>query len=647
MPKRIILADDEAHVLDVLSMKLTKAGFDVRTAADGQQALDLCLQQPPDLLITDCQMPRLDGMGLCRALQERPETRGIPRIMLTAREFEIEPGQAEQAGISALLAKPFSPRQVLEKAVEFLPVDAAEEKAVAVATQPEPNQIPADPNVTGHLADLAGRLQPRLKKLAAVVSVWDAEGHCLHQPAEAAGCQEFCGDKNCFQKHKDLAVRTVETGRSEFQAPQKSCCLLSVPIRTTGQPRGAVVVSVPIREMVPQGRTPGEEMYTRGQARGLLEMVAWLVESEQAHLESENRLRHMSSNLSLTYEELELVYSLSSAIRINQQSETFLKQVCNEVSRTVGAQVGIVVYPHSDQQGELAVLCDGLEISQDQFRTLVAGQIAPRLSLDRAGWIDNSFSASAELGLGPAPRNCLAAALISGDEMFGVLVCLNKTGEFDSVDLKLAGAVGGQTAAFLANRALFSDMEELFMGVLRSLTATIDAKDAYTGQHSDRVARLSRTLAQRMGLNDEQIREIYLAGMLHDIGKIGVPESILCKPDKLTDEEFDRLKEHPELGARILSGIRQLDGVVEGILSHHERPDGRGYPRGLSGQDVPIAGRIICLADSFDAMASNRPYRDALPMDVVIEEIQKNAGTQFDTQLVEIFMTLDLEEFTD
>ncbi len=135
--------------------------------------------------------------------------------------------------------------------------------------------------------------------------------------------------------------------------------------------------------------------------------------------------------------------------------------------------------------------------------------------------------------------------------------------------------------------------------------------------------------------------------MLHDIGKIGVPGGILRKTGRLTDEEFTVVRDHPSIGAKILGGIRQLDGVIEGILSHHERLDGKGYPRGLKGKDVPIEGLIVGLADAFDAMTSTRTYRKSMCMDRVLENIRKCSGTQFDPELVEILIGLDPQQFVE
>ena len=134
---------------------------------------------------------------------------------------------------------------------------------------------------------------------------------------------------------------------------------------------------------------------------------------------------------------------------------------------------------------------------------------------------------------------------------------------------------------------------------------------------------------------------VYLSGLLHDVGKIGVPESVLTKPGRLTDEEFAAIRKHPTIGGQILGNIRQLQDIIPGVLYHHERWDGRGYPHMIAGENIPLMGRIICVADSFDAMSSTRTYRPALPLETVLEEIRRCAGTQFDPMLARLFVTLD------
>ena len=153
---------------------------------------------------------------------------------------------------------------------------------------------------------------------------------------------------------------------------------------------------------------------------------------------------------------------------------------------------------------------------------------------------------------------------------------------------------------------------------------------------------ISRRLAETIGFDTKRVHRIYLAGLLHDIGKIGVPEAVLCKAGKLTDDEYTQMKNHPLLSARILGGIRQLDDVIPGILCHHERLDGKGYPNGFSRDKLSMDSLIVGLADSFDAMTSDRIYRKALPLDVVRKEIEDNAGLQFEPSLVVEFLSWDL-----
>jgi HD-GYP domain-containing protein (c-di-GMP phosphodiesterase class II) len=198
---------------------------------------------------------------------------------------------------------------------------------------------------------------------------------------------------------------------------------------------------------------------------------------------------------------------------------------------------------------------------------------------------------------------------------------------------------------------LFTDLKELFIGSLRALTSSIDAKDPYTRGHSERVALMSRwiaeQLAKRGSLDDEQVHRVYLAGLLHDIGKIGIDETVLRKAGKLDDDEWQCIRRHPSIGASILRGIKQMRDIVPGVLHHHERIDGKGYPDGLKGNEIPLTARIVGLADSFDAMTSRRTYRDAMSVDAALAEIRKGLGTQFDETVGRVFLSRDIDHLWD
>ncbi len=184
------------------------------------------------------------------------------------------------------------------------------------------------------------------------------------------------------------------------------------------------------------------------------------------------------------------------------------------------------------------------------------------------------------------------------------------------------------------------EIKELTVEVMEALAHTIDAKDKYTIGHSTRVAQYSRMIAEKMGLSEEEQQRIYNMGLLHDIGKIGVPSSIINKPSRLTDEEFAIIKTHPTLGYEILSEIKSRPDLAVGALYHHERYDGRGYPNGTAGEEIPFEARMIAVADSYDAMTSNRSYRAYLPQEVVRSEIEKNIGTQFDPEAAKAMLTI-------
>lgn len=183
-------------------------------------------------------------------------------------------------------------------------------------------------------------------------------------------------------------------------------------------------------------------------------------------------------------------------------------------------------------------------------------------------------------------------------------------------------------------------LDRMNTNIIRALASTIDAKDRYTSGHSQRVADYSLAIAKRMGKSEEEQKIIYYAGLLHDVGKIRVPEDVINKPGKLTDEEFDQIKVHPVSGFHILKDIHDDSRIAYGAKYHHERVDGKGYPAGLEGENIPEISRIIGVADAYDAMASDRSYRDALPQEVVRSEIEKGRGKQFDEKIADIMLQM-------
>jgi putative nucleotidyltransferase with HDIG domain len=192
---------------------------------------------------------------------------------------------------------------------------------------------------------------------------------------------------------------------------------------------------------------------------------------------------------------------------------------------------------------------------------------------------------------------------------------------------------------YARSSARYRDLQELLVGLARSLTSAIDAKDSYTYGHSERVARIAMELGRAVGLQEEELSDVFLAGLLHDIGKIGVRDAILSKVEPLTAEEFEHIKQHVTIGYSILQNLKPIAHLLPGVRNHHERYDGKGYPDGLAGEAIPLLARILAVADSYDAMTTNRPYREALPLPKVEEILKQGAGTQWDKRVIDAFLS--------
>lgn len=191
------------------------------------------------------------------------------------------------------------------------------------------------------------------------------------------------------------------------------------------------------------------------------------------------------------------------------------------------------------------------------------------------------------------------------------------------------------------------ELEEMFLQATIAMGNALDAKSPWTKGHSERTVHYAEKIAHKMGLSPEDMHNLTMGGLLHDIGKIGTYDYLLHKTEKLTEEEFNIIKKHPEKGEKILESIKQLKKIIPIIKYHHERYDGKGYPDGLAGKDIPLLARIVHVADSYDAMTADRPYRSALSKEQVIEELRRNAGTQFDPVVVDVFLSILNEETSD
>ncbi|TSA38394.1 MAG: response regulator [Porphyromonadaceae bacterium] len=236
----------------------------------------------------------------------------------------------------------------------------------------------------------------------------------------------------------------------------------------------------------------------------------------------------------------------------------------------------------------------------------------------------------------------ICAPLMIRSNVFGIL-CIRRKGHLDpftAKDLHYVVSLTRRASLNLENTVLYESVYNNVLDTFKSLLTSIQARDHYTEEHCSRVAGLSVTIAKAMHCNTKEVESLKIAAMLHDIGKIAIPDKILLKPARLTFEEFTFIKAHTEVGYRILQPMFLLDQERNVLLHHHERWDGKGYPEGLTGPGIPFLSRILAVADSFDAMTNNRPYRSAIDISAALEKVKKNSGLQFDERVVEAFLTL-------
>ncbi len=237
-------------------------------------------------------------------------------------------------------------------------------------------------------------------------------------------------------------------------------------------------------------------------------------------------------------------------------------------------------------------------------------------------------------------RNIICVPVKVKKKIIGVLEAINKKGKrgFDKEDLSLLTSLADQVAIALDNSRLYQELEEMFFQTADSLADAIEQRDPYTGGHTQRVTLYSQAIAKYLQLKPLERKWLKITSVLHDIGKIGIEDHILKKPTRLSPKEFDLIKHHSDIGAKIIGHIRQLKEIVPGVKYHHEQINGKGYPDGLRGKDIPILAKIVAVADTYDAMTTDRPYRKAMEKEAAIEELKRCSGTQLDKEVVEAFI---------
>ncbi len=465
--------------------------------------------------------------------------------------------------------------------------------------------------------------------------------------------------------HRELCREVLRRGQAEFIAEEEPVALLALPIIDRTLPQLVAVApfvtsqsdeQTVVRSVAALGASPraaerwaGQQPVWQGQR--LLAMAELAVANLAARPESTRKSREieeLASHLADTYEEISLLYRLTQHLKISGSNEELGQLALRWLAETVPAEgFALQLLPKTDGEpestsptsAEHVFLTHGqLPIDGDGFSRLVellgleteARPIVVNPARHDGAW------PMAEV------RQAVVVPLTEGDNLYGWLAAINHRGEgeFGSSEASLLWSVGTILGIHAGNIQLYREQSEFLASVVRALTSAIDAKDPYTCGHSDRVARVAVRLATELGLKGRDLDTIYLSGLLHDIGKIGIDDHVLRKPGKLTEAEYEHIKLHAEIGYRILKGIKQLDQVLPVVRHHHEAWDGSGYPFKLAAEEIPYFARIVAVADAFDAMSSDRPYRKGMNDETLAKVLQEGAGQQWDRDIVEVFFNI-------
>lgn len=331
-------------------------------------------------------------------------------------------------------------------------------------------------------------------------------------------------------------------------------------------------------------------------------------------------------------QEIAILQSISSELDEIYENRTIYERIVEMVSRLVMAkEVTFGIIKNGFLKIEASTILTKKEIPiSEPFEKIIKNKAFLIINQDER----NPYNGS------PLKSQLLLIPLVINNEVFGILGVSNKIDEstFSEDEIYLIHTLAKKVSLRIENNTLYELFYNNLLNALRSLIASIEARDSYTKQHSERVTKYALEIAEVMGLNTEDKESIQFGGYLHDIGKIGVRDTILLKLGKLTEEEMAEIRQHPVIGESIVKPLRFLPAERELILHHHERYDGKGYPYGLAGERIPLLARILAVADTYDAMTSTRPYRPAMSHEYAIEELKSNSGSQFDPQVVKAFL---------
>ncbi len=583
---RVLAVDDNQMNLELIKGMLKNTKMQIDTAMNGKEAIGLVKSGKYDIILMDHMMPVMDGIEALTQIKNEKLCDDIPVIVLTANAVGDARKEYLEAGFDDYLSKPVLSGQLLAVIKKYLP-----EELVAGEEEQTEQFYFLDTKVG----------------------------------------MEYCCNSEEFYKEM-LGTYLTNDKRGELDASYdkedwEQYRITVHALKSTSLSIGATHVSEEAKKLemaAKEGRTDyikDNHRTVMVEYETLLNQLSKALEQKNENIsenikQEEQEKEHIlivdddAMNLKIAEKMLENMYEIS-LVKSGKETMEFLKERIPNL---------ILLDLHMPEMNGFEVIS---KLKQDERLKDI-----PVIFLTADNDKENEVKGFNEGALDFITKPFIADIMLKR---------IARILELDRLQKNLQQEVKKQTREAEERR---QKVENLSFEMMLTLANAIDAKDKYTNGHSVRVAEYAREIARRIGKTEQEQNEIYHIGLLHDIGKIGIPNTIINKASKLTDEEYEIIKTHPKIGGDILKNITEIEGLAVGARWHHERYDGKGYPDGFKGEEIPEIARIIGVADAYDAMASKRSYRDVLPQKVVREEIQKGKGTQFDPHFAEIMIEM-------
>jgi response regulator RpfG family c-di-GMP phosphodiesterase len=622
----VLVIEDHPPLRRMVAVTLQTAGYEVLEAADGREALLEASRKLPDVVIQDLMLPDLEASSLLASLRALPGAEQLPVLAVSGSEEKLDLFSRQAASFTELLFKPVEPRQLLEVVARYVKMVQAE----AHAGGGRRVLLVDDDQIQRKLVHL------RLELLGFIVAVAENGRDAL------ALAHEFRPDVIV----SDVLMPVLD-GFELCHAVRSDAALAKIPVLLASS---AYIAAEDRRLAMRAGanalveRSPDLTELIDGIAGCLTATAAPASESLDFAVEhagriraqldlqaSENRVLREAATLSAA--DLSVLAGVSSVVIRSGGSSGLLTEALSRCLEAGGLSAGIVrLNSGSGELVEAAHAGRPMSVEALRLRLREAGNRALHnvVCFDHARRATDGAAICAPLGTQGEPLGVLG--LSWGDT------------EISEPRMAFTRAIAGQLGEAIALQRAFQELDSSREETIARLALAAELRDDVTARHTERVSAYSVHLASKLGLGSDQVKLLRLASVMHDVGKIGVSDTILLKPGPLTPDEYDRMKLHTTLGHKLLAGsdVELLDMAATIALTHHERFDGTGYPNGLLGTEIPIEGRIVAVADVFDALTTDRVYRPALSVDVAIAAMLEGRGTHFDPQLLDILVeTLD------